>query len=199
MSDVVAEEVHVELEAGFLGGDRSLGNAPFARIDADGRPLADLDDPFAGYPLRDAFVVGPRVEARVVAPPLRASLGWQRPYPDWGSPIPDERERDGAGAPVVSSVRALRTDEVVLGVGLEAPTGLVAPFVDLVGTVHVSKVALAVDGVAAEYASESFSLGPRAGLRVQVSDHTFVQAAGEWVIAGPGTWGATVGIGVAAY
>jgi hypothetical protein len=198
MSDVIAEEIHLELEVGFLTGDRSLGDAPFSRVDIDERPIADLDDPFAATPLRDAFVVGPRVEARVVAPPLRTSVGWQRPYPDW-QPVGDARERDGAGTPVISSVRALRTDEIVLGIGLEAPTGLVAPFVDLVGKVHVSKVSLAVDGVAATYRSESFSLGPRGGVRMQVSDHTFVQVAGEWIAVGPGTWGATVGLGVAAF
>lgn len=197
-SDVIGEEDHLELELGFLAGDRSLGVAPFSRTDPGSRPLAGLDEPFAAYPLRDALVVGPRVEARVVAPPLRVTLGWQRPYPDW-QPIPTGREPDGAGAPTVTSVRGLTDDEWLLGLGVEAPTGLVVPTLDLVGAVHVVRAEVEADGRTTTWRSESFSLGPRAGLRVQVSDRTFLSASGELGLFGPRTWGAAVGLGVAAF
>lgn len=194
-SDVLGESTHVEVEVGFLAGDRSLGAVPFEQRGA-GRPLAGLDASFRSEPLSDALVTGPRAELRAVAPPLRVSLGWQRPYPDW-QVVPERADRDGAGAPVVSEVRALRTDEVLLGIGLEAPTGVLVPFVDLVGTVHASTVALSVDGRTARYASEAFSLGGRAGLRLQVSDHLFAQAAGTATAVGPSTWGASLGLGAA--
>ncbi len=197
-SDVIGEETHFEVVVGFGVGDRSLGAAPFVQQDTS-RPLAGLDAAFAEYPLRDALVIGPRAEARVVAPPLRASVGYQRPYPDWEQAVRDTTEVDGDGVPVVSSVRAQTTDEVLLGIGLEAPTGLVVPFVDLLGAVHLADVVLEVDGRREAYRSESFSLAARAGLRWQVSDHTFVEIAGEGAPVGPRTWGASVGIGLAAF
>ncbi len=195
--DVIGEEAHVEVEVGFLAGDRSLGAVPFEQV-GGGRPLAGLDASFRARPLSDSLVSGPRAEVRAVAPPLRVSLGWQRPYADWRV-VPERAEVDGDGAAVVSEVRALRTDELVLGIGLEAPTGLLVPFADLVGTVHRSTVALAVDGRPADYASEAFSLGARGGLRLQVDDHLFVQASGQWSALGPSTWGATLGLGAAAF
>lgn len=196
-SDVIGEETHLELEVGFLLGDRGLGAVPFEQVSA-GRPLAGLDASFAAHPLSDALVTGPRAEVRLVAPPLRTSLGWQRPYPDW-QVVPEARDVDGDGQAVLSEVRALRTDEWVLGIGVEAPTGVLVPFVDLVGTVHRSGVSLAVDGRAADYRSEAFSLGGRGGLRLQVSDHLFVQASGQGTVVGPSTWGAAVGLGLAAF
>jgi hypothetical protein len=197
-SDLLGEEPHAELEVGFLVGDRSFGEVPFERAD-QGRPLAGLDGPFLAYPLSDSLVTGPRAEVRAVAPPLRVSLGYQRPYPDWAVAVPDVADRDGADVPVLTSVRALRTDEVALGLGLEAPTGVMVPFADLLGTVHRSSVALEVDGRPAHYTSEAFSLSGRGGLRLQVADHLFVQASGQATFLGPATWGASVGIGVAAY
>jgi hypothetical protein len=197
-SDVIGEEPHAELVVGFFAGDRSLGKAPFVQDGGD-RPIAGLDEAFAGYPLHDAVVFGPRLEGRVVVPPLRASVGWQRPYPDWEVAVPDTSELDGAGVPLVSSVRALSTHEVVLGIGLEAPTGLLVPFVDVVGVVHWATVTLEVDGVRSDYHSESFSLGGRGGVRLQVSDHTFVELAGEGSPRGPRTWGVVLGLGVAAF
>lgn len=197
-SDVMSEEVHAELELGFLAGDRSFGDAPFERTDA-GRPLAGLDASFLAYPLKDTFVTGPRLEGRVVAPPLRVSLGWQRPYPDWQVVVPERSDVDGDRAPVISSVRALHTDEVLLGLGLEAPTGILVPFADLVGTVSRSSVALEVDGRPARYVSEAFSLAARGGLRLQVDEHLFVEGSGQYGVSGPSTWGAAVGFGVAAF
>lgn len=195
-SDVIGEGPHVELEAGFLGGVRELGEAPFRQVDDDDRPIAGLDDPFAAYPLTDALVVGPRVEARLVVPPLRVSAGWQRVYPDW-QPVDAVREPDAAGTPVVSSVRALTVDEARIGIGVEAPTGLVVPFLDVVGDVRIARVSLEVDGRPAEFRSETFSLGARAGLRAQVSDVTFVQGSAEVLPLGPLSWGGSLGIGVA--
>ena len=198
-SDVLGETAHGELEVGFFGGSRALGEAPYELVEAgDERPVAGLDDPFAAYPLTDALVIGPRVEARFVAPPLRLGVGWQRVYPDW-EPVDDHREPDGAGAPAISSVRRFTTDEARFAIGLEVPTGLVVPIVDLVGDVHLSTVALEIDGVPATYRSESFSLGGRAGLRAQVSDATFLQVSGEVSPLGPFSWGASVGVGVALY
>lgn len=197
-SDVIGDEAHVELELGFLAGDRSFGKIPFEQT-GSGRPLAGLDASFLAYPLSDTFVTGPRAELRAVAPPLRVSLGWQRPYPDWQVAVPDVQDVDGNGGRVRSSVRALHTDELLLGLGVEAPTGVLVPFLDLVGTVHRSSVSLEVDGRAADYVSEGFSLGARGGLRLQCSEHLFVQASGLYAPTGPQTWGATLGLGVAAF
>ena len=118
-SDVLSEEPHTELLVGFHAGQRSYGHAPFQIVEGQ-RPLAGLDEPFAAYPLDDAVVLGPRAEARIVVPPLRVTGGWQRAYPDWEQAIPDTSELDGDGDPVQASVRGLRTDEVVMGIGVEA-------------------------------------------------------------------------------
>ncbi|MEQ1506151.1 MAG: hypothetical protein ABMB14_28220, partial [Myxococcota bacterium] len=65
------------------------------------------------------------------------------------------------------------------------------------GEVHRAEVGLEVDGVPATFRSRSFSLGARGGLRLQVGEHTFAQAAGEYTPFGPSAWGATVGVGLA--
>ncbi|MEQ1565586.1 MAG: hypothetical protein ABMA64_08110 [Myxococcota bacterium] len=195
-TDVLSEKAHVELEAGFYAGDRSLGVAPFELVGPDGRPIAGLDGPFAEYPLRDALVAGPRLELRVVDPPLRASLGVAAVFPEWDVASPEVAETGVAG-PVVSSVRGAAMFDGVSTIGLELPTGLLVPFADLVGTVHVTDLALEVDGVPATFRSRSFSLGARGGVRLQVGKHTFAQAAGEVTPFGPSRWGATVGVGVA--
>lgn len=197
-SDVLSEEPHTELLVGFHAGQRSYGHAPFQIVD-DQRALGGLDEPFAAYPLNDAVVMGPRAEGRVVVPPLRVTGGWQRAYPDWEQAVPDTSELDGKGNAVQSSVRGLRTDEVVMGIGMEAPTGLVVPWLDLVGIVHVSRLALEVDGRSVDYHDESFSLAGRAGIRWQVGDHVFVEASGEYSPIGIRSWGAGVGLGVACY
>ena len=141
-SDVIGEETHLELEVGFLLGDRGLGAVPFEQVGA-GRPLAGLDASFAAHPLSDALVTGPRAEVRLVAPPLRASLGWQRPYPDWQI-VPEARDVDGDGRAVISEVRALRTDEWVLGIGVEA-----AAAVDLREHVRLALIEVVLRPVAA--------------------------------------------------
>lgn len=196
-TDVLSERPHVELEGGFFMGDRSLGIAPFELEGEDGRPIGGLDAPFEEYPLRAALVAGPRLEARVVAPPLRGSFGVQLVFPQWDVLPPEVSEWDGAHVPVLSSVRSTVASDLVFAIGAEAPLGVCAPFAEVVGTIHSTRVSLEVDGIPASYTSKSFSLGPRAGLRLQVSDHTFLQAAGEWTPFGPSRWGATLGVGLA--
>jgi hypothetical protein len=196
-SDVLSERAHVELEVGFYAGDRSLGVAPFELVTEEGQKIAGLDDAFAVYPLHDALVAGPRTELRVVAPPLRSAVGVQAVFPEWEVLPPEVPEHDAEGLPVLSSVRGTVMTDVVLAVGLEAPTGVLVPFVDLVGTVHLARVALEVNGEAASFRSRSFSMGGRGGLRLQFGEHTFAQAAGEYTPFGPSRWGATAGVGVA--
>jgi hypothetical protein len=196
-SDVLSERAHVELEVGFYGGDRSLGRAPFEIVDEDGRKIAGLDGAFNEYPLRNAIVAGPRTEFRIVAPPLRAAVGGQVVFPRWDELPPEVPEHDSEGVPVITSIRGARMHDVVLAVGLEAPTGVLVPFVDLVGTVHLTQVALEVSGQPATFQSRSFSMGGRGGLRLQFDEHAFLQGAGEYTPFGPSRWGATVGVGVA--
>lgn len=194
---VLSERDHVEIEGGFYMGDRSLGIAPFQLEDEDGRPIAGLDEAFGEYPLRAALVAGPRAEARYVAPPLRGSVGFQVVFPQWDVPIPESSEVDGGQTLVISSVRSLAATDLVFAIGAEAPLGVLAPFIEAAGTIHRTKVALEVDGKPAHYTSQSFSIGPRAGVRLQFGEHTFVQGAGEWTPFGPSRWGATLGVGLA--
>jgi hypothetical protein len=144
-------------------------------------------------------VAGPHAEFRIVAPPLRASAGGQIVFPRWDELPPVVSEHDAEGVPVSSQIRGARLRDVVLAVGLEAPTGVLVPFVDLIGTTHLSEVELEINGEPATFRSRSFSMGGRGGLRLQVDEHAFLQAAGEYTPFGPSRWGASVGLGVAFY
>jgi len=195
--DVMSEETHLEIAVGFMGGVRSYGTAPFA-LASDNEGLAGLDEPFVLIPFEDSPVFGPRWESRLVLSQIRMTLGYQRPYPTWEG-LESTRATGVDGQKLPASARGLRANELRFGLGLEPPTGRVTPFVDLVGDIAWVSTDLAVNGDAATYKSESFSLAGRGGLRIQAADYVFIEAAGEYGLVGPNEWGAQLMVGFALY
>jgi len=195
--DLISENPHFEMSVGFMGGVRSYGAAPFA-IEGRTDTLAGLDEPFEIVPFEDSVVFGPRWESRVVLSPIRLTLGYQRPYPTW-SGLEGTRAELPDGSRVSVEARGLKVDEVRFGLGIEAPNTRVTPFVDLVGDVSWVRAELAVDGAPASFATESFSLAGRGGLRFQTHDNVFVEAAGEYGLVGANDWSTHLMVGFAVF
>ena len=195
--DVMSEETHFELAVGFMGGVRSYGHAPFA-IASDNVGLAGLDEPFVLIPFEDSPVFGPSWESRLVLSQIRMTLGYQRPYPTWEG-LESTRATGVDGQKLAASARGLRANELRFGLGLETRSGKVTPFVDLVGDIAWVSTDLAVNGDAATYTSESFSMAARGGVRLQAADYVFVEVAGEYGLLGPNEWGAQLMVGFAIY
>ena len=186
-------EEHFELAAGFFGGQRSLGQAPFAHV-SGGSGAAGLLEPFSQVPYQSSAMIGPKLELRVVPQPLRLTLGAQRVFPTW-SDHDSVTLSDGR----IATATGLSVWDLRFGIGYEPPHRTVTPFVDLLGDAHLASSSVAIDGESVLYTSESFSLGSRAGLRVMLGEHTFIEAAGELGLVGPLGWSSHLMIGAGGF
>lgn len=194
-SDVAAEP-HLELSMGFHGGERTYADAPMRHTGDGADGLAAMRDPLLAWPTGRATVIGPRWESRVVLQPLRMTLGYQLAVPVYDTPQRGTTHRVG-GEAVVVYPETVWAHEVRFGLGLEASRGPVAPFVDLTGDLLWLDTSLSIDGQTVAYEAMAFSLSARAGLRVHLRDHLFVEVAGERGLLGVSEWGAQLNVGFA--
>jgi len=195
--DLISEENHFELSVGFMGGARSYGEGSFQmnRGDSD---IAGARDPFDSGLYRNVPVVGPRWESRMVVSHTRLTLGYQIPFAVY-EPQDEHVLIDTPTGQKDVAPESLFAHEIRFGLGAEVPAEHVAPFVDLVGDLHLVNTTLAVDGEPTRFRSTSFSMAARAGARIQIEEHIFVEVSGEVGIVGPTQYGGQVMVGTALF
>lgn len=194
-ADTLGEEDRFELTAGFLGGARSYGWAPFA-VSAPRSAPAGIDAPFEAAPFQDTLVFGPAWESRIVVQGIRGTVGVQLPFPDWEDRA-DHTATLSDGTAASAEARGMLAPEIRLGLGFEPRIGPVTPFVDLVGDIHLVQAELAIDDKPSTWHSRSFSLAPRAGVRVELGDAVFTEVSADYGVFGAHEWGAQWMVGVA--
>ena len=192
--DWMSEENHFEFSVGFLGGMRSYGEGSFQMKQASTTDIAGIRTPFLGDLYRNTPVTGPRWESRAVIHHTRLTLAYQIPFPVLDL---DENPMTLETSDGLHQVQAegLFAQEVRFGLGGEIPAQRFAPFVDVIGDLHIVTTTLAVDGQPMRFNSMSFSMVARAGTRIQLAEHWFVEASGEVGIVGPNQYGGQLMVG----
>ena len=149
---------------------------------------------FLGELYRNTPVTGPRWESRAVIHHTRLTLAYQIPFPVLDL---DENPMTLETSDGLHQVQAegLFAQEVRFGLGGEIPAQRFAPFVDVIGDLHIVTTTLAVDGQPMRFNSMSFSMVARAGTRIQLAEHWFVEASGEVGIVGPNQYGGQLMVG----
>jgi len=189
---------HFEVSMGFMGGQRNYSRTNFEHDEgADHIPgVAALSEPFLAPPYNKVGVAGLRWDARLVASHVRMTIGVDVPFTTFQA-----RESVGVydvgGEQRVVGVRTLQPVDLRFGIGAEYPLGPVAPFVDVMGSVHWVSTDVTIDGHEAHYDATSFALSGRAGARVHLREWFFAPAAGEVGFVGDVTWGAELAVGFA--
>ena len=189
---------HVEVSMGFLAGQRSYTKTAFGFGEGGGAVpgAASLVEPFQRAPYDNVNVYGLRYEARLVVSYVRMTTGFDLPFASFR--LGDTNGRtDVAGTPMDTSVRSLSTKDLRFGIGAEYPIGPVAPYVDLIGSVHWVSTTMSVGGTPVDFTGTSFTFTARAGLRLHVRRWFFAAASGEVGLTGDTRWGADVSVGVA--
>ncbi|MFT4624777.1 MAG: hypothetical protein ACI8PZ_003440 [Myxococcota bacterium] len=191
----IASDAHTEWVVGFHGGTRSWGEVPFAWTGDDADGLAGATGPFDATPFQDTVVVGPALEVRQVAQPVRVVIGYRAAFPDWtGGQAPRARGQDGGRVP--AAVGGAYAHELRLGLGLDGPElGPVTPFADLMGDLTIVRAQLQLDGEPHDVVALTYALTPRAGVRVALQRGAFVELAAEAGVFGPTGLGGHLVIG----
>lgn len=190
--------VHGELTMGFITGGRRYDALSFAH-ESGGEGIegaGGLVQPFVEPPFDGVLAFGLRYDVRLVVSYVRMTAGVDIPFPAYDAQgTAAGREVGGEERQIV--VQAIRPWELRFGIGGEYPLGIVAPYVDLLGTVCWVDADLAVDGELTRYRATSFGFAARAGARVHVRPWFFVAASGEVGIVGSVFWGAELSVGFA--
>jgi hypothetical protein len=189
---------HIEMSMGFLAGQRSYTKTAFGFGDGTGAPpgAASLVEPFQHAPYDNVNVYGLRYEARLVVSYVRMTAGFDLPFSSFR--LGDSGGRyDVGGTPMDISVRSLGTKDLRFGIGAEYPIGPVAPYVDLIGSVHWVSTTLSVGGTPVDFTANSFAFAARGGIRLHVRRWFFAAASGEVGLTGDMRWGADLSVGVA--
>jgi len=183
---------HLAFSMGFLGAARDYRNAPFNVRDGAGARLlgADPRAPFQQAPFDRLPVYGLRYDTRLVISGVRMTAGFDFPFASAAA-----TQANIAGAERTITLASLRPYELRFGIGWEAPTRKIVPFIDLLGGVHWTTATLLVDGDAVNYASTAFAYSVRAGVRVDLRKAFFLAAAGEMGLGGDVRWGGEVVVG----
>lgn len=174
---------HFDMSMGFMTGRRGYDRTRFS-LHEDSLSLG-IDPALDADPLRAVHVSGLRYEMRQVVSYLRMSAALDIPFPSYGA----------VDQPV--TVRDLSPWELRFGLGAEYPVGAIAPYVDLIGSVHWIDTTLADGDVEADYEATDFSFSVRAGFRLHVRRWFFTTASAEVGLTGPTRWSAELSIGVA--
>lgn len=188
---------HLELSMGFSAGQRSWAGQSFA-FEGGGAGSIDgagaLVDPFAREPFDAVAVYGLTYDARLVVSYVRMTVGIGIPFPSYRA---ETTTVTLDGAPRDLTVQSLSAFELRFGIGGEYAIGALAPFVDLLGSIHWIDSTLTVDGQQARYAARAFAFSARAGLRLHVRRWFFAAASGEVGLVGDVRWGADLSVGFA--
>lgn len=195
--DAVAGWDHLELSMGFAAGQRSWAGQSFTFEGGAAGDIAGagaLVEPFGGAPFDDAAVYGLTYDARLVVSYVRMTVGIGIPFPSYRA---ETTSVTLDGEPHALTVQSLSAFELRFGIGGEYAIGALAPFVDLLGSVHWIDSTLTVDGEEARYAARAFAFSARAGLRLHVRKWFFAAASGELGLAGDVRWGADLSVGFA--
>jgi hypothetical protein len=183
---------HVAFSMGFLGATRDYRSTPFVVRDGEGARLlgADPRAPFRLAPFDRLPVVGLRYDTRLVVSGVRMTAGFDFPF---ASAAATRATLGGEDRSV--TLASLRPYELRFGIGYEAPTKKLVPFIDLLGGVHWTTAALLIDGESVNYASTAFAYSVRAGVRVDLRKAFFMSAAGELGLGGDVRWGGELVVG----
>jgi hypothetical protein len=184
---------HAEFSMGFLSGARSYTNAPFQVTDGAGARLIaqDTREPFRQATFDRVPVYGLRYDARLVLSFVRMTAGFDFPF----TSFPAASRAVLGGTERTLAVDSLRPYELRFGIGVEAPSPIIVPFLDLIGGVHWTSATLIVDGDKVNYQATSFAYVLRGGVRVDLRRSFFLTASGEIGLSGDVRWGADLSVG----
>lgn len=178
---------HFEASMGFVAGQQSYDELRFSR---ESGPANAPPEALQGAPYEGTEVFGLRYDVRLVVSHVRMTAGIDFPFTSFSA---EDAVRDtGVG---VRRVESLKSYVLRFGIGGEYAFGPVAPFVDVLGSVHWVNTTLVFGGESAGYAASAFGFSARAGVRLQVRDWFFASIAGEVGILGPVRWGAELSVG----
>lgn len=173
---------HFEATMGFLASGMDHSHSDFS----GGASVNALRQ--APYDNLQAF--GLRYDLRLVVEHVRMMAGVDLPFASVSS-----LEGAGDGARTVSA-RGMHLFTGRFGIGAEYPIGSsLAPYLDLVGSIHSASVSVAVDGRDETYNSLGFGFSVRSGIRAELRRWFFVSASGEIGVVGPTRWGADLSVG----
>ncbi|MGZ6095951.1 MAG: hypothetical protein ACXWUG_28170, partial [Polyangiales bacterium] len=144
---------HVAFSMGFLGAARDYRNSPFEVKSGSGAALLGPDPsaPFHQMPFDRLPVAGLRYDTRVVVSGVRMTAGFDFPFASG-----TVTHANLGGVDRTLTLASLRPYELRFGIGYEAPTKKIVPFIDLLGGVHWTTANLLVDGEPVSYSSTAF-------------------------------------------
>jgi hypothetical protein len=178
---------HFEFSMGFVGGYRR-----FDRMAFEGDPTID-PSLYRTEPLDGVQAYGLRYDVRLVVAYTRMTVGIDFPFTQYTVADTVRTLPDGSQ----STVARVKPFAFRFGIGGEIPIGPVAPFVDILGSIHSVRATFDIDDVEREVKARSFGFSARAGLRLHVRKWFFASLAGEVGIVGPTVWAAELSVGFA--
>jgi len=178
---------HFEFSMGFVGGYRR-----FDRMAFEGDPTLD-PSLYRTEPLDGVQAYGLRYDVRLVVAYTRMTVGIDFPFTQYTVADTTRTLADGRQA----TVARVKPFAFRFGIGGEIPIGPVAPFVDILGSIHSVRATYDIDDVEREVKARSFGFSARAGLRLHVRKWFFASLAGEVGIVGPTVWAAELSVGFA--
>lgn len=192
LADEDDDRDHLTFSMGFLGATRDYRSAPFTLQGGAGAPKLGPDPrtPFQSGPFDRLPVFGLRYDTRLVISGIRMTAGFDLPFASAAA-----THMNLGGADRTLTLDSLRPYELRFGIGWEAPTRKIVPFIDLLGGVHWTTATLLVDGDPVNYSATSFATSIRAGVRVDLRKGFFVSAAGEAGLRGDVRWGGELVVG----
>jgi hypothetical protein len=140
---------------------------------------------FPGAPFGTTPVQGLRYDFRLVLSHVRMTAGFDAPFLA-------SSDHGAANAEDAREVSSPRLWELRFGLGAEIQVGPIAPYLDLLGTVHFARATSAIDGAVGEWNSTTFGYALRAGARWDLRRSFFLGGGGEIGLRGPALWGAEV-------
>jgi hypothetical protein len=185
---------HFEVSMGFLAGQRTYTSTPFTLSSGGTEGASSLVAPFQAPPYDRVNAFGLRWDARLVVSYVRMTVGYDQPFMA-------PRLGEGAGTYQLGTtnrdvqVRGIQSHDLRFGIGAEYPLGPVAPFVDVMGSVHWVGTTLAIDGASHDYSATTFGFAARMGFRLHVRKWFFASASGEVGLTGDERWGAELAVG----
>ena len=190
------ERSHSELSFGYLGEWRDDTQRSWELASKDAPPsAAALTAPFVGRPFSGYRASGMSLESRTVWDGVRFTLGLRWPFASYRM-ADTTSSVDFGGSTHEIMVRSVSLFDFRTGLGYEVPFRVVTPFVDVLGDVENTSAALVIDGAPTQWKATGFSLGARAGVRIQVSQ-VFVMIAAEGTVLGAPRYGGALHAGVA--
>ncbi|CAN5370037.1 hypothetical protein BH09MYX1_BH09MYX1_22500 [soil metagenome] len=190
----VAAWDHFEISMGFLAGQRSYTSTPFTMTSGGTDGASSLVKPFQSTPYDRVNAYGLRWDARLVVSYVRMTVGYDQPFMQL-------RLGDGENSYAVGGttrdvqVRSLRSHDLRFGIGVEYPVGPIAPFIDVLGSIHWVDTTLSIDGASHDYAATTVGFAARAGFRLHVRKWFFASLSGEVGMVGDERWGAELAVG----